>query len=65
MNKRIPLGISIALMALVAAVTFILTTSFSLELYNQKISSVREKAEIYKKLEEIDSYVRANYTAAL
>ena len=61
MNKRIPLGISIALMALVAAVTFILTTSFSLELYNQKISSVREKAEIYKKLEEIDSYVRANY----
>ncbi|MBQ5318986.1 MAG: PDZ domain-containing protein [Oscillospiraceae bacterium] len=61
MNKKISLGIAIGLMALVAAVTFIITYNYSLNVFNSKVKSVSEKESIYTKLSEIDTYVRANY----
>lgn len=61
MNKKISLGIAIGLMALVAAVTFIVTYNYSLNVFNSKVKSVSEKEGIYTKLSEMDKYVRANY----
>ncbi len=61
MNKKISLGITIGLMALAAAVTFILTYNYSLNVFNSKVKSVSEKESIYVKLSEMDKYVRANY----
>lgn len=61
MNKKISLGIAIGLMALVAAVTFIITYNYSLDVFNSKVKSVSEKESIYAKLSEMDKYVRANY----
>ncbi len=61
MNKKISLGITIGLMALAAAVTFIITYNFSLDVFNSKVKSVSEKESIYTKLSEMDKYVRANF----
>ncbi|MGN0675327.1 MAG: S41 family peptidase [Oscillospiraceae bacterium] len=61
MNKKISLGIAIGLMALAAAVTFIITYNYSLDVFNSKVKSVSEKESIYVKLSEMDKYVRANY----
>ncbi len=65
MNKQISIGLTISIAALVAAVTFILTSFFSLQSFNQKVQAVKEKAEKYERLETIDSYVRANYYTEL
>jgi carboxyl-terminal processing protease len=61
LNKKISIGITIGLMALTAAVTFIITYNFSLNIFNQKVKSVTEKEGFYTKLSELDKYVRANY----
>ena len=61
MNKKISLGITIGLMALAAAVTFIITYNFSLNVFNSKVRSVSEREVIYAKLSEMDKYVRANF----
>ena len=61
MNKKIPLGIAIGLMALVAAATFIITYNYSMKVFNETVKSVSEKEGIYSKLSELDKYVRANY----
>ena len=61
MNKKISLGLAIALMAISAAITFILTSFFSLQSYNRKVMDVNEKARKYSSLELLDSYVRENY----
>lgn len=61
MNKKIPLGIAIGLMALAAAVTFIITYNFSLDTFNSKVRSVSERESIYAQLSEMDKYVRSNF----
>ena len=60
MNKKISVGITISLVAITAAITFILASFFSLNIFNSKVN-VNEREEINKKIEEIDKYVRANY----
>jgi len=61
MNKKIPLGLAIAIIAIASAVTFILTSSLSLKMFNNEVQDVKERAEVYKKLDQIDTYVRQNY----
>ncbi|MCM1382525.1 MAG: PDZ domain-containing protein, partial [Muribaculaceae bacterium] len=61
MNRKIPLGIAIGLMALAAAATFIITYNFSLDTFNSKVRSVSERESIYAQLSEMDKYVRANF----
>ncbi len=61
MNKKISLGLAIALMAIVCALTFIISTSYSLNIYNGLVADVQQRAEMYTKLEQIDTYVRAYY----
>lgn len=65
MNKKISLGIAIALMALVAAVTFIISTGYSMTLYNSLVADVQQRAEMYTKLEQIDTYVRTYYNGKI
>lgn len=60
MNKKMPVGAAVSLIAIAAAVTFILTSAFSLNMFNSKVN-VNERTEINKKLEELDKAVRNNY----
>lgn len=61
MNKKISLGLAISLMAIVSAVTFILTSFFSLQSFNEKVVDVNEKAKKYNSLQLLDSFIRDNY----
>lgn len=64
MNKRIPLGVAISLIAIGCAITFVLTWTVSLNIYNSKISSADKYEGVYEKLREIDAVVRNNYIDA-
>lgn len=61
MNKKISLGITISLIAIACAVTFVVTMTVSLNLYNDKIAGVQQREEINTRIQEIDSFVR-NYS---
>lgn len=61
MNKKISLGIAISLVAIGCAITFVLTWTVSLNIYNSKIGTSQNYEGIYQKLQEIDTTVRQNY----
>ena len=61
MNKKISLGIAISLVAIGCAITFVLTWTVSLNIYNSKIGTPQNYEGIYEKLQEIDTTVRQNY----
>lgn len=61
MNKKISLGLALSLIAVSIAVTFILTSFFSLQSFNEKVVDVNEKAKKYTALQSLDNYVRENY----
>lgn len=61
MNKKISLGITISLIAIACAITFVVTMTVSLDLYNARIAGVQQREEINSRLQEIDSFVR-NYS---
>ncbi|MGN0588285.1 MAG: S41 family peptidase [Ruminiclostridium sp.] len=59
MNKKISIGITISLVAIACALTFVVTMSFSLNMYNGKIADVQQREEMYTKMQEIDSYIKS------
>ena len=61
MNKKISLGLALSLIAVSIAVTFILTSFFSLQSFNKKVVDVNEKSKKYSSLQVLDSYIRDNY----
>lgn len=61
MNKKISIGLCISLMAIASAITFIISTSYSTGIYDELVSDVQKRSEMYQKLEQIDTYVRAYY----
>lgn len=61
MNKKISLGIAISLVAIGCAITFVLTWTVSLNIYNSKIGTSEKYEGVYAKLREIDATVRQNY----
>ncbi|MCL2696457.1 MAG: S41 family peptidase [Oscillospiraceae bacterium] len=65
MNKKISLGVCISLIAVACAVTFVLTMSLSLDVYNQRIAGVDQRGVINAKLQNIDSYVRNSFFGAI
>ena len=65
MNRRISLGIAISLVAIGCAITFVLTWTVSLGIYNSKISSSEKYEGVYQKLQEMDVTVRNNYTGTI
>ena len=65
MNRKIPIGLTVALMAIAAAITFIISTSYTMNIFNGLVADVQQRAEMYQKLEQIDAYVRAYYDGTL
>ena len=65
MSTKVSLGAAVGLMAVTAAVTFIITSNVTLDRFNQKIKSVSEKQEFYSKLSEIDTYSRTHYISEI
>lgn len=61
MNKKISIGIAISLVAIGCAITFVLTWTVSLNIYNSKIGTSEKYEGVYAKLREIDATVRQNY----
>lgn len=61
MNKKIPLGLAISLAALCCVVTFVFTYQFSLGNFNKNVKDVKERAEMYDKLDSIDAIIRQKY----
>ncbi|MDO4863762.1 MAG: S41 family peptidase [Ruminococcus sp.] len=61
MNKKISLGLALSLIAVSMAVTFILTSFFSLQSFNRKVVDVNEKSKKYSTLQVLDGYIRENY----
>ena len=61
MNKKISLGLALSLIAVSIAVTFILTSFFSLQNFNEKVADVNEKAKKYSDLQAIDTIIRNDF----
>lgn len=61
MNKKVSLGIAISLVAIGCAITFVLTWTVSLNIYNSKIGTSEKYEGVYEKLRQIDTTVRQNY----
>lgn len=64
MNRKISLGLTISLIAIGCAITFVLTWTVSLGIYNSKIASSEKYDGVYEKIKELDAAVRANYIGA-
>lgn len=65
MNRKIPLGASIAFMLIVAAATFSATMTFAQSYFNQKATDLERSREMYLKFTEVDSTVRENYSGTI
>ena len=61
MNKKVSLGVTISIAAIVCALTFIVTSFLTLRRFNTKVQAVKEKAEKYDRLEALDTYVRGHF----
>ncbi len=61
MNKRIPLGIVIALLCLCVAGSAVLTGIYVRKNYNTLLAGLPEQAARYEILDELDSVLRAHY----
>ncbi|MBR3001890.1 MAG: PDZ domain-containing protein [Oscillospiraceae bacterium] len=61
MNKRVSIGITIAFIFIAVAITFTATMLYAMNLFDQKIINVQERAAMYDKISEIDSVIRQNY----
>lgn len=61
MKKKMSLGVTIALMAITAAITLSLTYQFAMQTFNERVHSINERQQMYTKLQEIDQKVRQNY----
>lgn len=61
MSKKISIGVALALMMIVAAVTLSVTMIFSKQMFNNTVSNITEREALYDKISEIDSFVRKNY----
>ncbi|MGI6402767.1 MAG: S41 family peptidase [Oscillospiraceae bacterium] len=62
MNKKVSLGAAIAMMFLVAAITFSITFDAVTRQVNNRIVDLRERESAQAKYAEIDREVRANYS---
>lgn len=60
-NRKISLSLTVCLMALTAAVTFVLTLSFSQKRFNQTVSEVDRLAQKYQLLDELDAKIQQEY----
>ena len=60
MSKKVSLGVAATVKLIAMAVTFSMTMTVSMNMFNNTVSSVKNKERMYNKLSEVDRYVRAN-----
>ena len=60
MSKKVSLGVAATVTLIAMAVTFSMTMTASMNMFNNTVSSVKNKERMYNKLSEVDRYVRAN-----
>ena len=60
MSKKISLGVAASVTLIAMAVTFSVTMTVSMNMFNNTVTSVKNKERMYNKLSEVDRYVRAN-----
>lgn len=61
MNKKISLGTAISISAIVATFAVIITYTAAIRIFDNRMSSVTERQNMYQILSEIDITVRQNY----
>lgn len=61
MNKKISLGVAVAIVIAFVTATFAITMSVSQRIYNRLISNLQERQSSYALIDELDSVVRENY----
>ncbi|MBQ3530988.1 MAG: PDZ domain-containing protein [Oscillospiraceae bacterium] len=61
MGKKISLGTAVTLVLIAVAITFTFTMVLALNNFNEKVSSITERENMYAKFTEIDNYVRYNH----
>ncbi len=61
MKKKISIGATIALMAVVATITFSVTMIFSRNQFDTMMQDIKSREAVYTKLAEVDAKVRNNY----
>ena len=60
MSKKVSLCVAATVTLIAMAVTFSMTMTVSMNMFNNTVSSVKNKERMYNKLSEVDRYVRAN-----
>lgn len=60
MGKKITLGTAITIIIIAIAITISLTMVLALRNFNEKVSSITERENMFAKFTEIDNYVRQN-----
>lgn len=60
MSKKVSLGVAATVTLIAMAVTFSMTMTVSMNMFNNTVSSVKNKERMYNKLSEVDRYVRAD-----
>ncbi len=65
MNKKISLGATIALMAIVATITLSITYVLAMKAFNDRVHSVYERQSMYQKLSEVDQKIRQNFIGTI
>ena len=61
MNKKISLGVAVAIVIAFVTATFAITMSVSQRIYNKLISNLQQRIASYSLMDEADSVVRENY----
>lgn len=61
MNKKVPLGITIAACLVAAAIAFSAAFMISRSIFNSKLKDLSQKQDMFSKLSDIDSFVRQHY----
>lgn len=60
MNRKVSLSLLVTVVILAMTVTFSMTMVAAMRIFDQTVSSVKDKESMYAKLSEIDRYVRDN-----
>ena len=60
MSKKVSISVAATVTIIAMAVTFSVTMSVSMNMFNNTVSSVKSREQMYNKLSEIDRFVRAN-----
>lgn len=61
MNKKIPLGLAVAMSLLMVILTICVTLLWSMQIFNAKSNNLSEREAMYAKIQEVDHLVRQNY----